>query len=869
MFKSNQTQLKLNSNSNIQIPNMTSFIKKTSIYEEYFTDATTSMQQLVAMTDLCGHMKEDVLEMVKVRDAFIEEYDACMLPDWDKSKFNKVDFTDEKLKYNIHLRGALLSQINRSLIALKECELHLSLLLGLMDFPEDYALHRLQVILWCKHADEVYTYAYFQSLFWFRYLEEHYEFWQHPDHSTLAGLFGEDKAFSFDVRRTFSLHDENLTCPITLEDNLTPEGFRHFPCGHVLSKEAERGILDGNIEAGRVKYFNIDGSLKQSIDLKCMSCRDVVAAFGLKSYSSDAKYPRVYSMKMKPWLRKKFKEYEYKLPWSALGMTVTRVKALTRVCRRACYRFRGILSPANRRNVMKYGTSWSDDLEQREQEIISETSPNVLKFYENKEYSWTGVGLGCNGVTNRDLLKESDLSELQDNPFYEWKQTHDYIMTKNRIETRNDSDDSDFDEDQLFITPNPSAAEDSWKGHLLHWLPQINIFKTKLYYPNLIKESNPPHEDVYKIPFERERQEFLQFLMVFSSNFDNDEDSDWQITDSTWLHSVKRFLFHAEKIIEKLFYSYGQRIWFDYGDETGNFDPEEPLDDLTEGQQLAHEISTDLIHNLIDWEFGEKNLSSCFGTWNGDTGWYNIQRETSELPQHGWIYPFRRYLHHLNGMDSGDKPPNLIWNACMTRIRLKSNIAHMMEREIRRQHRIYQRDRQRELQRLVEAQVQESEAVQESPTETAEESPPTAAPLRSSPRRTDYNPDNTFDISNIDLDNTLHPENMDWSYDRPSVPHTVVYIFQVQESEAVQESPTETAEESPPTAAPLRSSPRRYAAEVQESQPPAPARHFYIIPGNPGNARLDLRGFSSEDANQVRQQLTTFLSDINVQNNTS
>ena len=145
------------------------------------------------------------------------------------------------------------------------------------------------------------------------------------------------------------------------------------------------------------------------------------------------------------------------------------------------------------------------------------------------------------------------------------------------------------------------------------------------------------------------------------------------------------------------------------------------------------------------------------------------------------------------GYDS--RPPNLIWNACMTRIRLKSNIAHMMEREIRRQHRRFERDRQRELQRLVEAQVQESEAVQESPTETAEESPPTAAPLRSSPRR--------------------------------------------------------------------------YAAEVQESQPPAPARHFYIIPGNPGNARLDLRGFSSEDANQVRQQLTTFLSDINVQNNTS
>ncbi len=763
---------------------MTSFIKKTSIYEEYFTDATTSMQQLVAMTDLCGHMKEDVLEMVKVRDAFIEEYDACMLPDWDKSKFNKVDFTDEKLKYNIHLREAFLSQINRSLIALKECELHLSLLLGLMDFPEDYALHRLQVILWCKHADEVYTYAYFQSLFWFRYLEEHYKFWQHPDHSTLAGLFGEDKAFSFDVRRTFSLHDENLTCPITLEDNLTPEGFRHFPCGHVLSKEAERGILDGNIEAGRVKYFNIDGSLKQSIDLKCMSCRDVVAAFGLKSYTSDAEYPRVYSMKMKPWLRKKFKEYEYKFPWSALGMTVTRVKALTRVCRQARYLFRGILSPANRRNVMKYGT---DDLEQREQEIISETSPNVLKFYENKEYSWTG-GDGW-GYTDRDLLKESDLSELQDNPFYEWKRTHDYIMTKNRIETHNDSDDSDFDENDLFITPNPSAAEDSWKGHLLYWLPQINIFKTKLYYPNLIiqsTESNPPNEYVYKIPFERERQEFLQFLMVFSSNYTNDEDSDWQISDSTWLHSVKRFLFDAEKIIEKLFYSYGQRIWFDYGDEEGNFMPDEPFDDLTEGQQLAHEISTDLIHNLIDWEFGEKNLNSCFGdnSWFGDTGWYDIERETSNSPQHGWIYPFKRYLHHLNGGEM-DKPPNLIWNACMTRIRFKSEIRHIVEREIRRQHRRFERNRQRELQRLVEAQVQESEVVQESPTETAEESPPT----------------------------------------------------------------TETA-------------------EVQESQPPAP-RHFYIIPGNPGNARLDLRGFSNEDANQVRQQLTTFLSDINVQNNTS
>ena len=152
LINSCSSQTKLNSNSNIQIPNMTSFIKKTSIYEEYFTDATTSMQQLVAMTDLCGHMKEDVLEMVKVRDAFIEEYDACMLPDWDKSKFNKVDFTDEKLKYNIHLREAFLSQINRSLIALKECELHLSLLLGLMDFPEDYALHRLRVILWCKHT---------------------------------------------------------------------------------------------------------------------------------------------------------------------------------------------------------------------------------------------------------------------------------------------------------------------------------------------------------------------------------------------------------------------------------------------------------------------------------------------------------------------------------------------------------------------------------------------------------------------------------------------------------------------------------------------------------------------------------------------
>jgi len=541
-----------------------------------------------------------------------------------------------------------------------------------------------------------------------------------------------------------------------------------------------------------------------------MSCRDVVAAFGLKSYSGA---PRVYSMKMKPWLRKKFKEYEYKFPWSALGMTVTRLQAVTRFQagnrQGVRYVFRGLLSPANRRNVKTYGEAVDDYWETREQEIISETSPNVLKFYENEEYSWTDAegfhsqrvnpsitygeafnlnARALNGVTNRDLLKESDLSELQDNPFYEWKRTHDYIMTKNRIETpHNDSDDSDFDEDDLYIPQNPSGEfRQSWKGHLLYWLPKTDIFKTKLYYPNLIKESNPPHEDVYKIPFEREREEFLQFLMVFSSNFDNDEDSDWQLTDSTWLHSVKRFLFEAEKIIY-VFHLYGDRIWFDYGDEEGNFLPEEPLDDLTDGHQLAHEISTDLIHNLIDWEFGEKNLSSCFGIGNGETGWYNIQRETSDSPQHGWIYPFKRYLHHLNGGEIY-RPPNLIWNACMLRIRFKSEIRHMREREIIRQHRRWERDRQRELQRLVEAQVQESEAVQESPTETAE----------------------------------------------------------------VQESPPSTE-----------------TAEVQESQPPAPARHFYIIPGNPGNARLDLRGFSNEDANQVRQQLTTFLSDINVQNNTS
>ena len=29
----------------------------------------------------------------------------------------------------------------------------------------------------------------------------------------------------------------------------------------------------------------------------------------------------------------------------------------------------------------------------------------------------------------------------------------------------------------------------------------------------------------------------------------------------------------------------------------------------------------------------------------------------------------------------------------------------------------------------------------------------------------------------IDLDDALHPGNMDWSFDKPSVPHTIVYIF--------------------------------------------------------------------------------------------
>ena len=47
------------------------------------------------------------------------------------------------------------------------------------------------------------------------------------------------------------------------------------------------------------------------------------------------------------------------------------------------------------------------------------------------------------------------------------------------------------------------------------------------------------------------------------------------------------------------------------------------------------------------------------------------------------------------------------------------------------------------------------------------------------------NPDNTFDITNIDLDNTLYPENMDWSYDKPSVPHTVVYIFNKQVNDSM------------------------------------------------------------------------------------
>jgi hypothetical protein len=29
----------------------------------------------------------------------------------------------------------------------------------------------------------------------------------------------------------------------------------------------------------------------------------------------------------------------------------------------------------------------------------------------------------------------------------------------------------------------------------------------------------------------------------------------------------------------------------------------------------------------------------------------------------------------------------------------------------------------------------------------------------------------------IDLDDALHPGNMDWSFDKPSAPHTTVYIF--------------------------------------------------------------------------------------------